>query len=186
MVKRPALPKLRLAAALVAGAMLCVLPAIAAAQPSDIAVKAAFLSKFPGYVAWPAQGRPGPGAAFTICVVGSDPFGRTIDDAMRGQHVAGRPVRVRRLGGAATAAGCQIAFVHGSGASSTASILQGLAGKPILTVTDSRAGSQHGMVHFTVHQGRVRFHIDEAAAQRSGLAINSRLLGIALSVKRGQ
>ena len=186
MPARRAMPKPRTALALAAGLLLCTSPGLAAAQPSDLAVKAAFLAKFPGYIAWPAQGRPGPGAPFTICVIGSDPFGRTIDDAMRGQQVAGRPVRLRRLGNAGAAAGCQIAFVQGSGASSAASILQGLTGKPVLTVTDSRAGSQHGMVHFTVHQGRVRFHIDEAAAQRSGLAINSRLLGIALSVKRGQ
>jgi hypothetical protein len=40
------------------------------------------------------------------------------------------------------------------------------------------------MIHFVVAQGRVRFHIDEAAAVRSGLTINSRLLALALSVRQ--
>ena len=158
----------------------------AAAQPTETAVKAAFLPKFGGYVGWPAPARPAPGAPFTLCVVGSDPFGRSIDDAARGLRIAGRGVQVRRLAGAAGAGGCHVAFVQGNGAASTAALLQELQGKPVLTVTDARAGPHQGMVHFVVAQGRVRFHIDEAAAQRSGLSINSRLLGIALSVKRAR
>lgn len=172
------------AAAAAAAVLLCSGPA--AAQPSEVAVKAAFLPKFGGYVGWPAPARPGPGAPFTLCVVGSDPFGRAIDDAARGQRVGGHEVRVRRLPGADGAAGCQVAFVQGNGTASTASLLQALQGKPVLTVTDARAGPQQGMVHFVVAQGRVRFHIDEAAARRSGLSINSRLLGIALSVRRAR
>ena len=158
----------------------------ALAQPSDLAVKAAFLTKFPSYLSWSAGGQPGAGGPFSICIVGGDPFGRLIDDSARGQQVGGRPLQVRRYGSAAGAAGCQIAFVQGTGGASTAALLQGLAGRRILTVTDGRTGAPQGMIHFTVQQGRVRFHIDQAAAQRSGIDINSRLLGIALSVKRGR
>ena len=154
------------------------------AQPSDLAVKAAFLTKFPSYLTWPAGSQGESGTPFSICIVGGDPFGRLLDDAARGQQVGGRPLRVSRHGNAAGAAGCRIAFVQGTGSSSTSALLQGLAGKRMLTVTDGRSGGPHGMIHFTVQQGRVRFHIDQAAAQRSGIDINSRLLDIALSVKR--
>ena len=167
-------------------ALLCALPPQALAQPSDLAVKAAFLTKFPAYLDWPAAGRPGAGAPFSICVVGTDPFGRLLDSAASGQQVGGHPIRLRRHAGAAGTGGCQIAFVQGTGAVGTAALLQGLTGKPILTVTDGRAGPQQGMIHFTVQQGRVRFTIDQAAAQRSRLEINSRLLAIAVSVKRGR
>ena len=176
-------PLARIAAALALAAT----PAAAAlAQPSDLAVKAAFLTKFPSYLSWPAGGQPGAAAPFSICIVGGDPFGRLIDDAVRGQQVGGRPMQVRRHGNAAGATGCQIAFVQGSGGGGTSALLKGLAGRKMLTVTDGRAGAPQGMIHFTVQQGRVRFHIDQAAAQRSGIEINSRLLGIALSVKRGR
>ena len=174
----------RTSLAAIAGALLC--SAAAAAQPSETAVKAAFLPKFGGYVGWPTPSRPGPRAPFILCVVGSDPFGRSIDDAARGQRIGGHEVRVRRLTGASGADGCHVAFVQGNAGASTASLLHALEGKPVLTVTDGRAGAQQGMVHFVVAQGRVRFHIDEAAAQRSGLSINSRLLGIALSVRRAR
>lgn len=163
-----------------AGLALLALPAPAAAPPSDVAVKAAFLTKFPAYVAWPAAARPRPGAPLQICILGGDPFGRLIDEAARGQQVDGHPLQVRRLGAPALAGGCHIAFVQGS----APAMLQGLQGKPVLTVTDARAGAQSGMIHFVIHQGRVRFNIDEAQAARSGVGISSRLLGIALSVRQ--
>lgn len=156
---------------------LAALPAGAAAPPSDVAVKAAFLTKFPAYVAWPAAARPRPGAPLQICILGGDPFGRLIDDAARGQQVDGHPLQVRRLGAPAQAGGCHVAY-------STPTMLQGLQGKPVLTVTDARAGAQGGMIHFVIHQGRVRFNIDEAQAARSGVGISSRLLGIALNVRQ--
>jgi len=152
-------------------------PAAAAAPPNEAAVKAAFLTKFPAYVAWPAAARPRPGAPLNICLLGGDPFGRLIDDAARGQQVDGHPLQVRRLAAPGQAGGCHVAFVKGGNAA-----LQGLQGKPVLTVTDT--GAQGGMIHFVVHQGRVRFNIDEAQAARSGVGISSRLLGIALNVRQ--
>jgi hypothetical protein len=168
------LRRLRLLAAATA---LCAVPAPAAAPPSDLAVKAAFLTKFPAYVAWPAAARPRPGGPVQICLVGGDPFGRLLDEAARGQQIDGHPLQVRRLDAAGQAAGCHIAYVHGGGAA-------GLEGRPVLTVTDARGGAQGGMIHFVIHQGRVRFNIDQAQAAKSGVGISSRLLSLALSVRQ--
>lgn len=175
---RPYRPLSLVAAALAAG--LAALPAPAAAPPSDVAVKAAFLTKFPAYVAWPAAARPRPGAPLQICILGGDPFGRLIDEAARGQQVDGHPLQVRRLNAPGESGGCHVAFVQGS----APSLLQGLRGKPMLTVTDARGGSQIGMIHFVIHQGRVRFNIDHAQASKSGVGISSRLLSLALTVRQ--
>lgn len=165
-------------------AALLLLASPAAAQPTDVAVKAAFLTKFAGYLGWPTAARPTAGAAYRICVIGADPFGRLIEEAVRGQQIDRHPLQLRRIGDVDQAGGCHVAFVQGTAAASTRSILDRLAGKPILTVTDARSGPARGIIHFVVHQGRVRFHIDDAAAARSGLSISSRLLGIALSVRQ--
>jgi hypothetical protein len=171
------------AAALAAAASLA---APAHAQPSEAAVKAAFLPKFAAYAAWPASMRPQAGAPLNLCVVGGDPFGRMIDEAARGQQVDGHPIVVRRMGAADGAGGCHIAFVQGPTPKATAAMLAMLADRPVLTVTDARAGPQRGMIYFVVEGGRVRFHIDQAAAQRAGVALNARLLAIALSVRTGR
>ncbi|HZG08400.1 MAG TPA: YfiR family protein [Allosphingosinicella sp.] len=178
MDRRGALPIRALGRIAAAAALVCAFSP-AAAQPSDVAVKAAFLSKFPSYVAWPGVG----GGSLNLCVIGTDPFGRLLDDAVRGQQVGGRPLQLRKVADVHGADDCQIAFVQGSAAAGTTALLNGLRNKPVLTVTDGRSGGPQGMIHFVIHDGRVRFHINNAQAAQHRLAISSRLLGLALSVK---
>ncbi len=156
----------------------------AQAQPLELSVKSAFLLKFARYVEWPPQARPASGAPIRICIIGNDPFGGVIDRAAVGERIGEHGVDVRRLASAQAASGCHVAFVRGGGGRSTAALLDGLRGSPVLTVTDSRYGSARGMIHFALSEGRVSFHIDAAAAARDGLSISSRLLGIALSVRQ--
>lgn len=171
---------------LLVAALLALLPAPAAAQQSlEQKVKAAFLPKFARYVVWPSAARPGSGEPLALCLVGPDPFGPLIDQAVGGEVIDGHPIQVRRVGASGSTAGCHMAFVRGATDLATRRILDAFAGSPVLTVTDARDGNARGMIHFAVANGRVGFHVDDAAAARSRLAISSRLLGIALSVRRG-
>lgn len=157
---------------------LLLMPAAAHAQPTDTAVKAAFLPRFARYVNWPTGAMPKGSDPFVLCVIGSDPFGAALDDAARSQLVDGRRIVVRRLSSAAGADACQIAFAQ------NAQALQALARKPVLTVTDAMNGGPRGIVQFTIVGGRVRFFIDQAAAAQRGLSISSRLLALALGVRQ--
>jgi signal transduction histidine kinase len=121
-------------------------------QPSETAVKAAFLPRFARYVTWPPPARPGGAQPFQLCVIGVDPFGRALDQAAAGQGVDGHAVTVRRLSSASGAAGCHVAFVQGANGQATGQLLAGLSRLPVLTVTDARSGSQRGMVHFLGRQ----------------------------------
>lgn len=163
--------------------MLMAQPA-AAQQSLEQKVKAAFLPKFARYVVWPGTARPAPGAPLTLCLIGPDPFGPLIDQAVGGQPVDDNPIQVRRVRAGGSTAGCHMAFVRGATDAATRRILDAFAGLPVLTVTDARDGNARGMIHFAVANGRVGFHVDNAAAARSRLAISSRLLGIALSVRQ--
>ena len=156
----------------------------APAQPSEAAVKAAFIPKFARYVQWPQARHPGPRDPFHLCVIGRDPFGTILDRAAASEQIEGRAVTVRRLPSADGAAGCHLAFVRGANPADTTRLLNALRGQPVLTITDSRAGTARGMIHFTVSGGRVRFFIDEAEASVRGLAISSRLLALALGVRQ--
>lgn len=156
----------------------------AQAQPTEQAVKAAFLPKFARYVSWPPAALPPAGAPIQLCLVGTDSLGRLADQAAAGQSVQQHPIVVRRISSTAQAGGCHVAFVNGGTPARTSTMLEALGKRPILTVTDARAGPQRGMIHFALHEGRVRFYIDDAAAARSSLGIDSRLLSIALGVKQ--
>lgn len=158
-------------------AALCAAGLAHAGTPTlELAVKANFVAKFPAYVGWAAPHSP-----MSLCLVGDAPFGRLIDDAVAGQSIDGRSVAVRRLGVLAADSGCDIAFVAGSQQQSVRAGLA-LGARGTLTITDQRRGSDRGIIHFVVAGGRVRFHIDEAAAGRRDLTISSKLLSLALSV----
>lgn len=164
-------------AALGAGALM-LLGAAALAQPTDTAVKAAYLPRFARYVSWPPSAMPQGGDPFSLCVIGADPFGALLDDAARPQIIEGRRIVVRRIESAASAGGCQIAFVS----SGSGKLLAALNASPVLTVTDAARSAQRGIIHFVIVDGRVRFFVDQRAAAQRGLQISSRLLALAVGV----
>jgi hypothetical protein len=153
------------------------------AQPTEDAVKAAFLPRFARYVTWPSPASPRAGAPFQLCVIGRDPFGPLLDRTASTELIDGHAVTIRRMAGPERATGCQLAFVRGSSPQDTTRILLALRNQAILTITDSHAGPQRGMIHFTIVSGRVRFFIDDAEAAGRGLSISSRLLALAAGVR---
>ena len=132
-------------------------------------------------MSWPPATGP-----VTLCVVGRDPFGATLDQAAAGQSVAARPLQVRRLDTITRGSGCDIAYLTGSAQQSVPAALTAIGAAPVLTVTDSRWSNARGMIHFQVAANRVRFHIDNQAAAARRLEISSKLLGLALSVRQGR
>ena len=142
----------------------------------EYAVKAAYLTKFIPFITWPEAGTAAPNAPIVICVVGVDPFGGRLEQAAVGTRPDEHPILVRKT--SVPDAGCQIAFL---GAGSEAA-LEGLRGKPVVTVTDA-AMKTHGVVSFLVVDNHVRFDIDDALAAQDGLVISSKLLSLAHAVK---
>lgn len=157
--------------------------ALSQTQAIEYAVKATYLYKFAPFVQWPDTALASLGS-FDICVVGHDPFGAILDEAVHGQEARGQPIAVRRLSAISTANDCRIVFAGGSPAQSVSEILRAVAGQPVLTVTDSALSrTEKGIVHFVIHDDRVRFEIDDQAASENGLLISSKVLSLALSVR---
>jgi hypothetical protein len=154
-----------------------------AAQTSlEYEVKAAFLYKFAGFVNWPAPMNAMP--ALGLCVVGEDPFGPLLDEVVRGQTIAGRPIEVRRFATAQPGIPCHVAYLSGSPAQSVQGAISALRGQPVLLVTDEgRSPAQKGIIHLLVRQNRLRFEIDDGLAAENHLTLSSKLLSLATTVK---
>lgn len=151
----------------------------------EAAVKATFLYRFGAFVEWPETAFKSPEAPAGLCILGSDPFGPALDEQVRDQHIAARPIQVRRLTNAEDIAGCHILYVGANRLLPAEEALRAARSAPILTVTDASTDAQaRGMIHFVVVDNRIRFHIDQVRAMESGLTISSRLLALALSVRR--
>jgi hypothetical protein len=158
-----------------------IVAAPAFAQPTDVAVKAAFLPRFAKYVSWPPSAMPRGTDPFNLCIIGFDPFGAMLDSAARSQSVDGRSIAIRRMDSAVGADSCQIAFVDGSRAPQ---IIAAIGRRPVLTVTDSGASGVKGIIQFVIEGGRVRFFIDQSSAAQHGIVISSRLLALAVGVRQ--
>jgi hypothetical protein len=158
-------------------------PAAAHADDTlESAVKATYLYKLAAFVAWP----PGalPANSIVICVVGNDPFGGVLDQAVAGQTVQQRAIVVRRYGTIAGNPGCQLMYVAGSDTQPVASVLAAVRGAPVLTVTDGQSdASTAGTINFVLQDGYVRFEIDPRMAAQSGLNISSKLLSLAVRLR---
>jgi len=153
----------------------------AADLPLEAAVKASYLYKFAPFVQWPSAAFDSTTAPLVICIGGQDPFGSALDEAVRGQRVNGHPIVVRHLTAVHAGSACHILFVSGDNAEE---MLRAVAGEPVLTVTDRSRGVTGGIIQFVTTAGRVRFMVDLGTAQNSGIAISSKLLGLAVSVAR--
>ena len=150
----------------------------------EYGIKAAYLSKFAAFVEWPDKTFASADSPINVCVSGADPFGATLEQVAAGQRVGGHPIAIRRLSAIAAASGCQIAFLGGSGEQSVAQALAATHGEAILTVTDAAADPHdHGIVSFVIVNDRVRFEIDNGAAEQNHVVISSKLLSLAVAVK---
>ena len=166
---------------------IAVVPGVVIAAEADsleYAVKAAFLSKFGLYVQWPDRAFSSPSSAVNLCIVGENPFGTMLDEAVNGQRIGGRTIVIKRLKAITRDSGCHIVYLGNAEAQRTGQTIEMLRGSSVLTVTDTHdPGAAAGIINFVIKDNRVRFDIDEEAAAQNGLTISSKLLGLALNVK---
>jgi hypothetical protein len=160
------------------------IPGNARAQAAEeYELKAAFLYNFAKFVDWPPAAFPDPNASFRICVLGKDPFGGSLQDAVGGEEIAGHKLIVVRTNFLPKPAGCQILFISRSERDQTAQILLAVKDSPVLTVGDSPGFlEQGGVINFLLEGTKVRFEINNEAAVRARLTISSKLLQLARRV----
>ena len=115
--------------------------------------------------------------------MGDDPFGGVLEKTIQGEVVNGRKLAVKRARTVADLKGCQIVFVSNSEHGNLTAILPALAAANVLTVGEQEGFvKQGGAIGFTAGGEKVRFEINNAAAQRAGLEISARLLKLASRV----
>jgi hypothetical protein len=152
--------------------------------PSEYELKAAFLFNFAKFVEWPPRAFANPQSAFLICVLGPDPFGSALDDALLRHSIQGRAVALLRMKRTADIVGCQILFVTARERNRLPEITAKLRGQYVLVIgeTDDFAVSG-GVIQFAIEQNHIRFLINTDAADRSGLKFSSKLLALATIVR---
>ena len=168
--------------------MLVAAPCLHAQQSnrSEYEVKAAYLYNFGRFVGWPGTVGAA-GEFFTICVLGEDPFGTTLDKTIAGESINGKKVAIKRIAKPQDALGCRILFISSREESRLKDILATLAKTSALTVSDIPQFTRRGgIIQFVIEANKVRFEVNLATAERAGLALSSQLLKVALNVRRSR
>jgi len=146
-------------------------------------VKGAFLYNFARFVEWPPDSQVGTNDELRVCVFGSREVTSILSEAMSGKSAGRRGVTVRHVDDLMNAGWCRIFFVTKSAGMEPESVANALGVASILTVGETSGSASRGlMVNFVTHGSKIRFEINEKAAQRAGLKISSKLLRLATSL----
>src|SRR5215475_13840928 len=106
------------------------LPALAQTS-EEYRLKAAFLYNLAKFVEWPPQAFAGPNEPVTICVLGQNPFGTALGDAVRGKTAQDHPLTVKTISKIESNCSCNVVFVTRYDRKRSGSILDSIADRPI-------------------------------------------------------
>jgi hypothetical protein len=143
-------------------------------------VKAAFLYNFAKFVVWPAGTFSTSREPLVICILGQNPFGHSLEEAVAGKAIDGRALIIRSIVNVKQIVACQVLFVASTESKRSMPIIGAISPPGVLTIEDSDAfGTEGEVINLRLDEGKVRFDINVQAAERAKLKISSRLLALA-------
>jgi YfiR/HmsC-like len=152
----------------------------------ELKVKAAFLFNFAKFTQWP----PTSLAPADSLVIGcfSDPdFIEVLEATVAGKTVESRHIVVKQVTRVGDLRACHMLFVARSKQDDATALLARAKEMHILTVGESDGFTTHeGIIGFVPLDGSVKFMINLQQAERSGLRLSSKLVGLALNERRGE
>jgi hypothetical protein len=147
------------------------------APSREYQLKAVFLFNFVQFGEWPQATFPDAATPIVIGVLGADPFGSSLEEAVLGETIRGRSLVIRRYRRVEEVENCQVLFVSSSESARIEKILARLNGRSILTVADAEGFAQQGgMIRFVTENKKIRFHVNLDAVRAAGLVLSSKLL----------
>lgn len=155
---------------------------ISPVQPAsrEYQVKAVFLYNFAQFIEWPADAFPSSNAPLIIGVLGENPFGGYLNEAVEGEVLNGHPLKVEEYKKVEDVGNCHILYVNVNKKEALGRTLSALESQNILTVGD--AGSfieQGGMVRFFTDKGKTRIQINLESTKKADIVVSSKLLRVA-------
>jgi hypothetical protein len=154
-------------------------------KPQEYEVKATYLYNFARFVEWPSSSAAAKSDSFAICVLGQDPFGPALDAIVTGESIDGKAVLAKRVSKPQDAVSCRVLYISSSEESRLKEVLAALDKSGVLTVSDIPQFSQRGgMIEFTLQGNNVRFEVNLAIAENTGLTLSSELLKVAITVRK--
>jgi len=147
---------------------------------SEYALKAVFLYNFCRFIEWPKSEFASSTDPIIIAVIGEDPFGRLLEEAVHGETLRGRSIQIQRYRNPDSIGHCHLLFISQSETRRMDAILAAVAGKSVVTVGETDAFlDQGGMIALTAERNRIGLHINPSLLRAANLDVSSKLLRVA-------
>jgi hypothetical protein len=145
-------------------------------------VEAAFLRNFAHYVNWPSHSFPDKNSPWYICVLGNDPFGKVLENTVKGRTEQGRPFEILRSNNLSDLDQCQIMYIAYTVSASRRAVLAKLKDRPVLTVSNAPGFLREGgIIRFDVAD-YVRINVNLDQARAAELAIQTKILEVSYDI----
>jgi hypothetical protein len=156
------------------------LPAQPVAPPNEYALKSVFLYNFCHFIDWPDSAFTSPNEPLVIGIVGEDPFGSSLKEAVAGETYRNRPIVIEHYHGAKDIKHCHLLFVGRTEAARVDAILAVVKSKSVVTVGETEDFLDHGgMIALPADKNRVRLVIRPETMRAVNLSVSSKLLRVA-------
>jgi hypothetical protein len=172
------------------GAFVCVLGAASAMRvPAGDSVtayklKSAFIYNFAKYTTWPKSSFSQKTSPLVVGIYGKDPFGKMIDDVLKGKRIGDHPIVVERFTKVKDLESAHILFLGDLNKQAFAEAIATCKKKPILLLGESPGFAKaSGIAGFYLEKSKVRFEIHSGRSKACGLTISSQVLKLARIVE---
>ena len=156
-----------------------------AQQPSlDYQVKAAIVYKFLGYTNWPPHRFSNEHSPYRICVIGSNEITNELKNIVAHRKVEGRMIEIYSATTIEQIGDAHLVFVAKTMEPLLPSLVPVAKKLSYLVVSDNESGLIEGSaINLRVIDNRIGFDISLPVTREYGLAVSSRLLSVAATVK---
>ncbi len=149
-------------------------------KPSEYQIKAVFLFNFANFVEWPEKAFADSTAPLVIAILGEDPFGDILGQVVEGETVGKRKITIKKMSEVSDTGLCHILYTVTDKWTELEELFDRLEGSNVLAVGEVddfiELGGTIGLIK---ENNRIRFEINMASAERSGLRISSKLQKVA-------
>lgn len=154
-------------------------------QPKQVAtreyqIKAVFLFNFFQFITWPEETFENADAPMIIGILGKDPFGPYLEEAVQNEKIDGHPLALKRFPRLTDVDTCHILFISADLSERIPVIAKTLKGKNILTVSDAHNFAKNGgMIRLFTENNKIKLRINLEMLRAEKFVVSSKLLRLA-------
>ena len=146
----------------------------------DYSFHPVYIYNFTKYIQWPSEKQTGD---FVIGVYGKSPIFEKLKSMATNRTVGAQKIVVKEFASIEDMQNCHIIFIPVGKSSSFPDVSSKVNSKPVLVITEKSGLSKQGSgINFVVIEGKLKYELNKASIDKSGLKVSTDLIKLAILV----